>query len=166
MIAGNSSAIATWNNKNMPMLNLYCILALFTGLILALQVGVNTNVAKVVNNSFVPLILSFVIGTLVLITYALISRQNVVASLLKLNDQPWWLWTGGLLGASYVWLAIVIASKLGATQLLAFVISGQLITSLIIDHYGLFGFTLNPINPYKLLGVFLLFAGMICIRKF
>lgn len=150
----------------MPIINVYYMLALLAGLILALQVGVNTNVAKVVNNSFVPLILSFVMGTMVLITYALISRQNVVASLAKLNDQPWWLWTGGLLGASYVWLAIVIASKLGATQLLAFVISGQLITSLIIDHYGFFGFSLNPINPYKLIGVFLLIAGMICIRKF
>jgi transporter family-2 protein len=77
---------------------------------------------------------------------------------------PWWLWIGGALGAFYVFCTIFLAPKLGGATLIGLVISGQMIVSLILDHYGFLGFAQQPINIWRILGVFLLLIGVILIK--
>ena len=77
---------------------------------------------------------------------------------------PWWVWFGGLGGATYVVLAIVLTHRLGAALLSAAGILGQLGTSLLIDHYGWFGVPVHRLSVTRCLGVVLLGAGVVLIR--
>ena len=86
-------------------------------------------------------------------------------SLTKLWQAPWWIWTGGVLGASYLWFAILLAPRLGATLLVGLIVGGQLIASLLLDHYGLLGFHHHPFSLWRAFGVTLLIAGVILIRR-
>ena len=54
---------------------------------------------------------------------------------------------GGFLGAFYVLGSVVTAPKLGAAALFAFILSGQAIAWLAVDHFGWVGFDENPITP-------------------
>ena len=73
---------------------------------------------------------------------------------------------GGLLGAFYVLGSVVAAPKLGAATLVAVILAGQAVASLLVDHFGWVGFDENPITPGRLLGIVLVAAGVALVRFF
>ena len=60
---------------------------------------------------------------------------------------------------------IYLAPRLGATSMLAWLLAGQMLASLLLDHYGWLGFPEQPINWTRLLGVSLLIAGALLVRS-
>ena len=62
-------------------------------------------------------------------------------SLPTLAGTPWWAWAGGALGALYAVAAVLLARELGAATLMSLVVTGQLICSVVLDHFGWVGFT-------------------------
>ena len=78
---------------------------------------------------------------------------------------PWWAWTGGLFGATYIALAILLVPKLGAAPFIALLVAGQMATSLAFDHFGWLGLARRPIAPTRAAGVLLLVAGVALIRR-
>ena len=78
----------------------------------------------------------------------------------RLGAAPWWVWVGGCFGAFYVLGSVVTAPKLGAAALFAFILAGQAVASLAVDHFGWVGFDENPVTPGRLLGLALVAAGV------
>ena len=76
------------------------------------------------------------------------------------------LLTGGIIGSAFVFAAIFAVPKLGSTAWVSLIIAGQLIMSLILDHYGIMGLPVKPINIYRVLGTCLLFSGTFLIIKY
>ncbi|MEO7474189.1 MAG: DMT family transporter, partial [Gemmatimonadales bacterium] len=77
----------------------------------------------------------------------------------------WWHWCGGLLGAIYIVATIVLAPRLGAATLVAALVAGQMLMSLMIDQYGWVGFTVHPISPLRLLGAALIVGGVALVQR-
>ena len=48
--------------------------------------------------------------------------------------------------------------------MIAAVIAGQLITAMALDHFGLAGYTANPLGWRDLFGILLLVAGVVVLR--
>ena len=84
----------------------------------------------------------------------------------ELSSFPWWVWTGGLLGAFFVVSAILLVPRFGAATYLVLNLAGQMITALILDHYGLLGFPVQRISLLRVAGAILIIAGVIMIRRF
>jgi transporter family-2 protein len=55
--------------------------------------------------------------------------------------------------------------RLGATTALALIIIGQLAMGILIDHFGLFGVAVRPIDAARIIGAVLLIAGGILIVR-
>lgn len=72
---------------------------------------------------------------------------------------------GGLLGAVYVTGVVLAAPRIGAANALAFIVGGQFIMAIIIDHYGWMQLPVNPISIYRVAGIILLLAGVYLIQK-
>jgi transporter family-2 protein len=92
--------------------------------------------------------------------------RNPWPSLARLGDAPWGVWIGGLLGAFYVAGSIYAAPKLGAALLIAAVVAGQTIASVVIDQYGWVGFREQHITAGRVVGVALVAAGVTLVRVF
>jgi bacterial/archaeal transporter family-2 protein len=60
--------------------------------------------------------------------------------------------------------SIVTAPKLGAATLVALILAGQAIASLLVDHFGWVGFEEHPITAVRVVGVLLLAGGVALIR--
>ena len=75
------------------------------------------------------------------------------------------VWTGGLYGLIYLAITIWLLPRISATQVFAFIVAGQLLSALIFDQIGLFGAIGRPIDAPRLLGVALLVAAVILIRR-
>ncbi|HEX2291941.1 MAG TPA: DMT family transporter [Gaiellaceae bacterium] len=139
----------------------YLVFALLAGAMLPIQFGINAQLAHWVGGSMRAALVSFVVGALGLLVAVLLTARGWPD---RAEDAPWWVWTGGLLGAFYVLGSIVTAPKLGAATLVALILAGQAIASLLVDHFGWVGFAEHPITPVRLAGVALLAAGVVLVR--
>ncbi|WP_404376106.1 DMT family transporter [Vreelandella aquamarina] len=141
------------------------ITVLVAGAMLPMQAGINAGLARGWGHPLWAATVSFGIGTIVLLGASTALRLTV-PSWQQLSDIPLWSWSGGILGAFYVTVMVIFAPKLGAATLLALVVAGQMLASTLLDHFGVLGFPQQAISLPRLLGVVLLFLGVILIRRF
>ena len=73
---------------------------------------------------------------------------------------------GGLCGANYIVIAILLAPRLGAATLIAVTVAGQMLVSILLDHFGLIGYPVHPMNVWRIVGAGLLLAGVGLIQKY
>lgn len=137
---------------------IYWVAAFGVGVLLPLQVGVNTQLRSHVGSPLVATLISFAVGTLALLLVTAATRTPW-PSIRLLGAMPIWLWSGGLLGMLFVGASIVLGPKIGAAALVGWVIAGQLLMSVVLDHFGLVGFAVHPISALRVLGIVLLIAG-------
>ena len=143
----------------------YATLALTVGVVLPFQVGVNARLAEYVGDPMRAALVSFAVGTAILAVVSVLVTKPW-PPLARLGAAPWWVWVGGLLGAAYVATSIVAAPRLGAAFLIALVVAGQSLASLVIDHFGWVGFAEHAVSPARIFGAALLVAGVVLIRVF
>lgn len=141
------------------------VLAIVAGAMIPFQAGVNVQLATWIGGPIRAALVSFVVGTLALLALALAFTRGMPSGA-KLAEMPWWLWLGGFVGALYVYGSIVTAPRLGAVTLVAAIIAGQLLASVVIDQYGWVGFEEHPVTPGRLVGLVLLAAGVALVRIF
>ena len=144
----------------------YILLVLIAGACAPTQAGVNSQLLRLWVGDPVPAaMISFAVGTLALFVVTMVMRIPF-PSISKAAHLPWWIWTGGLMGAFLVAVTIVIAPILGAATMIGFFVAGQMFASLCLDHWGLVGYSVHPINLPRIIGTILLISGVIIIRKF
>ena len=71
---------------------------------------------------------------------------------------------GGLLGATFVTCNIILAPKLGAAALMAFMVAGQLLAGLLLDRIGFLGLAVREISLGRVTGAAMLLCGALLIR--
>jgi transporter family-2 protein len=94
-----------------------------------------------------------------------LALRDPIPSLATAARIPWWAWSGGLFGAIFIGLGILLVPQLGAAAFIAFLIAGQMIASVALDHFGVLGLPDRPIDLSKLLGIALLIGGVVLIRR-
>lgn len=143
---------------------MWIALAFLSGAFLPIQAGLNTKLGKAAESPVYASMLSFAVGTLGLITYILITKQSM--SWAGVREAPAHVWLGGLLGAFYVTVIILAFPKLGPGLTFGLVVAGQMIISILLEHFNILVAQQNSMSFMKLLGVLLVVAGVIIIRKF
>jgi transporter family-2 protein len=140
-------------------------LALISGIVLTLQIGLNAAVRTALNqDAALAALASFVTGTLGLGAFLLLMRVSWPTRA-ALAGVPAWGWAGGLLGAFYVVTATFVGPRLGAGAFLSVVVLGQLSASLLVDHYGWLGFAQHSISLTRIVGAALLIAGVLLMTR-
>jgi transporter family-2 protein len=108
-------------------------------------------------------LISYVGGTLCMILFVLAMRDGI-PSMAALTRTHWFSWTGGIFGAIFIAVAVLFIQRLGAATFIALLIAGQMLASLLFDHYGLLGLPQHPADATRLIGAALLVGGVILIR--
>ena len=141
------------------------LLATVAGAILPVQASLNAKMGKVLGDPVYASLISFLVGAVVLLTYALITRVDFT-QIGATGSAHWSVWMPGLLGAFFVTSTILLVPKLGIALTFGLVVTGQMGLSLILDHYGLMGLPVHTINWQRLLGVVLIIGGVVLVRRF
>lgn len=132
------------------------------GGLIAMQPAVNAGLGRA-TGSLAAALVSFAIGTLLLA--AIVSLSGQAGGLGSTFDVPWYYLLGGVLGAAYVFTALVTVSSIGAGGVAAATITGQLTASIVLDRLGVLGLDQTPITLERALGVVLLLAGTYLIVR-
>jgi transporter family-2 protein len=138
-------------------------LVLVAGTLVAAQAGVNAQLARRLGDPVMAAFVSFAVGTLAL-GLVVLARRPALPGAAALAGVPWWAWVGGLLGAFFVTVAVVAAPRIGAVTLVALMVTGQFVASLLLDRFGLLGFPERSVSWVRLAGVALLVAGVALVR--
>ncbi|WP_027184178.1 DMT family transporter [Desulfovibrio inopinatus] len=144
----------------------FIAITIATGIILPVQIGLNSILGVAGGSMVFAALISFAVGTLGLLAYSLASGMAWPTWSQLASGAPWWSWLGGLIGAFYVTIAVIAGPRIGATVFFSLIVAGQLTGSLILDHFGLLGFTTAPISFGRIVGVILIVLGVFLIRRF
>lgn len=155
---------------------LYWIMALLAGVLLALMISLNSSLSTFTSPLFASW-LAHGIGAacafLLIGSGWKLSRKHSSADKNKTTDNttlskpPFWSYLGGIPGALTVVLAaITVNSSIGLSGTLALGLIGQIVFSLISDHFGLFGVPKKPFVWRDLLMVFSITLGSFLLIYF
>jgi transporter family-2 protein len=137
------------------------LVVLLGGAATAVQAGVNGALGRKVG-TIEGAFTSFLIGTVALFLIMMfVGKGNV----LQIVSLPKWQLTGGLLGALYVIGMVFAVPKIGVASSMVAVIAGQLLTSTILDHFGVMSGKPIPIDWQRVLGIVLLAAALFLFYK-
>jgi bacterial/archaeal transporter family-2 protein len=144
------------------MTNLALLLAMFcAGITVAVQPSVNARLAQKVG-VLESACISFAVGTLVLLALLLAGGRG---SLRGVGEVAWWEWTGGVMGAFFVSMTIFVVPRIGTTAAMSAIIAAQLLTGILLDHFGAFGLRQTPFDLKRGLGCLLLLGGVALIGR-
>lgn len=139
------------------------LLALAVGMGLTVQVGMNMAIARTVGTPLWASVANFAVGLVALVAAAAVLGSRPAPG--TVGQVPLWAWFGGMLGAAYVASVTLLGPRIGAMTLVALVITGQLVASLAVDHFGLLGYPQIPVSGTRWLGAALLLAGALLVMR-
>ncbi len=142
---------------------LLLLMAFVSGAVMPVQAGINSLLARELSSTLAAATISFIVGTCALLVIMLVQRET--PGLGGFKNLSWWHWSGGLMGAFFVFTAAFAAPRIGALLFMALVLAGQMSSALLLDHQGWIGFREAAINPGKILGLLCIVLGVWLIRR-
>ena len=143
----------------------YIMLALAAGAMMPTQAATNNKMAVVVGSPILSAFISFFVGTIALLIY-IVTTGSPLANLAAAKEAPAIAWIGGLLGAFFVTAAVALVPRLGVAMTFSLIIAGQMIVTLIIDHFGLLSTPVKEVSLARIAGMLLIAGGVILIRRY
>ena len=140
------------------------LLAMGAGVSFVMQQAVNAELRVTLGSAAWAGFISYFGGTLCMLMLAFAMGEALPPAAAILGT-GWRSWSGGFFEAIYIAISILLVPRLGTAALVALLVAGQMISSLVFDHYGLFGVVQRPADPSRLLEeAALLVTGVILIR--
>jgi bacterial/archaeal transporter family-2 protein len=143
----------------------FIFLAIAAGLAMPTQAAINNKLAEHTQSPILAALISFAVGTVALLLYV-VATGIPLGNLLSARNAPAIAWTGGILGAIFVASAVVLVPRLGVALTFSLIIAGQMLVTLVIDHFGFFDVPVKEISLVRILAVTLITVGVVLIRKF
>lgn len=142
---------------------LFILIVILIGAGLPLQALVNARLGVLTAGSIFASSLSILVSLVVALAF-LVAQRPELPPLEQMSRLPWWVWLGGLVGGCYVIAATLGVPRVGAAGFVALIVLGQMIGSLILDHFGILH-PAQPANATRVFGVLLVMAGMLLVLQ-
>src|SRR5215475_6202016 len=115
-------AMLSWECRMLSFVLPIC-LAIAAGVSLVVQQALNANLRAALGSAAWSGFTSYLVGTICMALLAMALRDPVPSATVAARI-PWWAWSGGLFGAIFIGLAILLIPKLGAATFFALLITG------------------------------------------
>lgn len=139
------------------------VVAIAVGALLPLQALINARLGAMTHGALYASFVSFLVGTCLLGSMLLVTRTPLLPSQ-PLAALPAWIWLGGAIGASLVLVATLLVPRLGAGALICLIVLGQLLGSLLLDHFGVLG-AQRPADAVRIGGALLVVVGAMLVVR-
>ena len=133
---------------------LYLLMAAVAGSAMAMQGTLNALLGKFVGllESTLVVHLLGTLTVLVLLYVFQLGRGNLGL----FNQAPWYAYLGGVLNVLILFGVVFSIPKLGVGSATTAIVTLQLLTAVLIDHFGLFGVERSPCSWWDLAGIALM----------
>ena len=137
----------------------FFLLTIFLGIVLSVHLAMNGQVGNIMKNPPVANAVFWCIGAITAILIGLTGWQT--GALAPLADVPKVLLIAGAMGAALVFAIAwtLQPGRLDAGSFFVTLLAGQVVTGLVISHFGWFGQAEDPITLIRIFGVLLMIGG-------
>ena len=125
--------------------------ALITGALLPIQLAFNAQLGGVMKNPFTAGLVVFLVGTAAL-GAIVIALRPAIPPVGEILAAPKTIWLGGLIATLYIIMVVIVTPKIGVGATAAFIVAGQLIAAVALDHFGAFGAPQISLNLARVAG--------------
>ncbi|MEO1990676.1 MAG: DMT family transporter [Pirellulales bacterium] len=139
------------------------ILAALAGAAIATQAAANGSLKVNLGDARYAAFFS-ICGTMLTAMFAICILRPPFPSIAVMRATPWWNWIGGPLGASIVLSGAYLTPRLGSAAFITAVVTGQVVCSLGLDHFGALGIPQQSITLGKTLGAGMIITGMLLVK--
>ncbi|MDW3183640.1 DMT family transporter [Roseobacter sp.] len=140
----------------------YAVIMLLAGIGIPVLAALNAALGVRIGS---PAAAATVLFTIAFLTCAVVMVVTGPQALAKVVSAPKHLLLAGVLIAFYVLSITFVAPNFGVGNAVFFVLLGQLISTAMIDHFGLFGARVTPMDASRALGIALMAAGVFVTQK-
>ncbi len=140
------------------------LIAIVAGTMLPMQAVINARLARPLESPLWAAAISGAVTTVALVIIGLATTRGLPRGEGS-ADLPPWSWAGGLCGAIALTAMTATAPRLGAATMIALVVTGQVVFSLVVDQYGLFGAASYPLTLRRVIAAGLLLIGAMLFAK-
>lgn len=142
---------------------LILVVMFFVGFLVSFQGAVNTALARLLGHPLHASVVSFATGLMALV--AIVSVTGVgFPKLSELSKVPKITLVGGTLGVIFITCVICFVPKVGTARVAVASICGQIVFALLIDHFGVLGVPLHPVDIKRILGAAMVITGVVLIN--
>lgn len=145
---------------------LWPLLGILAGAFVATQAPINAELSRGLGMPVAAATASFLSGAIILAIVTAVLTQFQGATLNWRAPSPWLFLIGGVFGAAFVTIGIILIPRMGAAATMAFIVAGQLLAGMMLDRFGFMGMAVREITLGRVGGALLLFAGALLIRFF
>ena len=139
------------------------VIALVVGSLFGIQSSINGLLGHAVEHPLQASLISFASGTLTVAVCCIAMGDFPPRFVTAPSELPLWIWTGGLIGAVVVTASLVMVPRIGSLLWFGSLVTGQILTATVLDHFGWLGNPRVTASPLRLLGAGLLLAGLMVI---
>jgi len=142
---------------------LWILLAAAAGSCIALQAAANASLRSHLGDVRYAAFFS-ICGTIITAVAVMLALRPPFPTAAAFRSAPWWNWIGGPLGALIVVSGAFLTPKLGSAAFIAAVVAGQVVCSLLLDHFGWMELAKQEITPGRAFGAVLVVSGVLAVR--
>jgi len=144
----------------------YRLFAVIAGMLMAIQTAINGHLGTVLKSPIHAAFISFTIGVgcLLLVNLFTFTNFSDIHLAVKQGLNYWWVWIGGIIGALYILGSAWLVPIIGTGQVVVLALFGQLLGSALIENNGLFESSVNRLTRSKVIGLSLLFIGVLTVK--
>jgi bacterial/archaeal transporter family-2 protein len=139
------------------------VLSAFLGVVLTVHLAMNGMVGAAINNPRVGNAVFWCIGAAMAVIIGLTGWQSGVLSGLQ-HVNPILL-TAGAMGASLVFGIAYLIPRVGAGPFTYALLAGQIVSAMLLSHYGWLGSPKQPVTPMGIVGVVVMVIGIALTRR-
>ena len=154
---GNSS-----NNGSRQLFWQLC--AVVSGCLSASITGVYAQLSGIIGNPIQATTVAFFVATVVLLLFCTLNGSVRLIGKAFSREYPWWMWLGGLCGATIVFGKAWLVAHVGVGVFVMALLVGQLALSQLMEHFGWLGAPRKAITWPQVIGILLMLAGVALIR--
>jgi arsenical pump membrane protein len=150
--------------SSMQALLLYPII-LVAGALQAWGPPMNGALRNALTNPWLASLVSF-LPIVALLAVVLVCLPRPLPTVEGISGMPWWAPLGGLAGAFAVIAGLLFVNRVGAAAFAGLTITANILMSLVIDQFGLFGMPVHQLSIWRVLGGALMVGGIALVALF
>ena len=138
---------------------MYDLLSFAIGAVAAIMIAINGQLTSAYD-IFISAVIIHIVGTVFSFVVCKIRHQKVLV-----RAEAWWMYLGGAIGVFTTFGNNLSYGHISMTSIVALVLFGQTVTSLLIDSFGLLGMEKHPFKKTSAIGLIFALAGMLVMLQ-
>lgn len=154
------------NHEGLRKNLMWYALGISVGALMASQTAINGTLGTYLDSALQSALASFAVGTAILFAVCVWKRNLPGIALAHRGHTPWWVYSGGILGAMYVFINAYLVPEIGTGMTAVLTVTGQMMGGAVVDNFGLLGTERRKVDGHRLTGLALMLAGVALIKMF